>query len=135
MNEIKMLSDRKIDLNKSANFLFGNDSVTLRYPEIPVKDFVKNDRGYSYFFYTISTSEVKYTINSEDFERIIKSIESGSKFVKIENDILNVNQIKLFKKINANQEFVKYEHSEDDRSVRSVPDVDKIKEFEKQLKS
>jgi hypothetical protein len=132
MTNTNLLSGRTIDLERSVCITFKDETRKLEVPAIPVDCFKEKEAGYDYWFYVVSTFEDNYTINTIDYERIISAIAEGSKFVKIEEDVVNVSQIKKFKKINASLVFYKYLPTESG-SVEQVIDEERLKEFKKKL--
>ena len=88
--------------------------------------------AYSYNYYIVKTIFKKsYHIDQVEYMRIIKSIESGSRFVKIEDDIVNVGQIIVIEEKIGMKCFTCYEESK--KGYIEVLDKDTLNTFERKL--
>jgi len=50
------------------------------------------------YYYVYLQGDAIYLIGTSKYEKILSDIENGVKFVKINDDLININQIKRFKK-------------------------------------
>lgn len=59
--------------------------------------FYENDNRKEYY-YVFLQGDASYIISVGNFERIMSAIQDGAKFLQINDDLVNVNQIRRFKK-------------------------------------
>ena len=50
------------------------------------------------YYHVYLQKESSYIISESNFDRVMEAIKGGAKFVRINDDIINVNEIRRFKK-------------------------------------
>jgi hypothetical protein len=88
-NELANLSSAEIITKKTA-------WVNGESHEIEVRKQDENDTGY---YEVYLRGESFYGLSGKNFERVQQAIAEGAKFVRINDDLVNVNEIKRFKKV------------------------------------
>jgi hypothetical protein len=88
MNEIKKLSGRCTTFDVERG-----ESVTIPDSEIKQKDGQK-----VFTYYRVLTRYWIYRIPESECEAKLKSINDGAKFIELQGDIVNINEIKRFNK-------------------------------------
>lgn len=58
----------------------------------------EGDNPSEYYYIFLRGGETFYTVSISNFDRIMTAINNGAKFVKANDDIININEIKRFKK-------------------------------------
>lgn len=90
----KLLSDKKITFKVGGGFNSGGEEVV----EIPTGSVVEKKDTFNFVYYKVTTRDNIYNISEPEYEEKIKAINAGAKFVKLGNDVVNINEIKVFSK-------------------------------------
>jgi hypothetical protein len=88
MQEIKRLSDKVIKFRVEKDFEVS----------IPEGETEKTDKGTRFTYYRVTTRDDVYRIAESKYSEKLKAINGGAKFVELENDIVNINEIRKFEK-------------------------------------
>lgn len=92
MNEVKMLSDKKYEIT------VGDETVKLPKSSFKPHTNKYGQEMWEFVYYQAITQDKTYKIAEDEYQTKIVSINEGKKFIKLDDDIVNVNQIKMFKK-------------------------------------
>ena len=84
----ELLSDKMVRIGVENHF-------TVQIPEGSIS---KVEGGYKFIYFKVLTREKEYRISEPECTTKLKAIKDGAKFVQLEDDIVNINEIKCFSK-------------------------------------
>lgn len=99
MDPVKMLSDEMVTIPVENDFkvTVPKSSVTKVLSSISMMS------EYVFTYYKVTTRDNVYRVSEVEGDEKIKAINNGAKFVSLENDIVNINEIKTFSKKTAHK--------------------------------
>lgn len=99
MEPVKMLSDEMVAIPVERDFkvTVPKSSVSKVYNKMTMVE------EYVFAYYKVTTRDNVYRVSEVEGDEKIKAINNGAKFVSLENDIVNINEIKTFSKKTAHK--------------------------------
>lgn len=89
----------------------------------------------SFEYRVVETYDRNYDISLEEYREKEEAIREGAKFVMLDGDMVNINQIKYFRKRNFSHRFIKYVENLETKAMTEVIDTDRLEQFKEYLQS
>lgn len=104
-----LLSDKRI-VTSVVIYTGENNDVKIEVPLLYSKEDVTRLTfgDFKITYHLVYCYDKQYAISNTEYKRIYNAIEKGAKFVQLNTDLVNVNQIKKFEEKDMLKKFYKY---------------------------